>query len=349
MNIEENVNGQQTTQPILLKKRGRKPKNRDNLDIDKINENVDLKKKELNILPSPKKSNFIYKIENTILHFPIKTDINKPTSIFTFNTEEDTRNDFTRGKVFPLNKDEPTPYDPNVFINMHADFENATHSFAYVQNDIPKNKNLKLGTINKTIRIVPVLNEFIQCNNEQTMPEQTDICCFWDTEKFDNQPLGMPEKKVGDTFFVKGCFCSFNCMASYSFSLNDDKVWERFALINLMYKKMYNLNQNFKVELAPPREALKKFGGIYGIDRFRELCNEKSIKTLSFPIINIQSYLEEINLKTANDNASSNGPTHLDVKNYLDKVNNDYKLSRNKNLGSSQKNTLEFCMGLKKV
>ncbi len=329
---EECLENKESIQPVLVKKRGRKPKNREAAtEIEKLNETLD-KKKEANILPSPKKSAIISKIENTILHFPIKSDLAKPVK-----------------NIFHVSNgvEDPLPYDPNVFFNMHADFENTvTHSFAYVNNELPKNKNLKLNSINKTINIVPVLNSFVECNNEQTMPERTNICCFWCTEQFDNQPIGMPEKKLGDTFFVKGCFCSFNCMASYNFSLNDDKVWERYSLINLMYKKMYNLNQNFKVELAPPREALIKFGGVYDIQRFRELCFEKSVKALSFPIINIQCYLEEINLQM-NDSMSNSCPNQTDVKNYLEKVNNDFKLSRNKNLGT--KNTLEMCMGLKKV
>jgi hypothetical protein len=135
-------------------------------------------------------------------------------------------------------------------------------------------------------------------------------------------------------------------MASYNFSLNDEKMWERYALINLMYKKLYNLNQNIKIQLALPREALSKFGGVYDIVRFRELCKEKSIKMMSFPIISVQTYLEEINLNNV-DNTSSQGPTQSEVKTYLDKVNNQYKLAREKTMAS--KNTLEFCMGLKKV
>lgn len=330
-------------QPVLVKKRGRKPKNREHVvDIEKINDSLESKKKDMNFFATSKKSSIICKIENTILHFPIKSDLLvKPPIHSNLNTNSIFNNN--------QNEVEPKPHDPNIFINMHADFENATHNFAFINNNLPKNKNLKLNLINKNIKIVPVLNEFIEHNHLKCIPERTNICCYWDTEQFDTQPLGLPEKKLGDTFFVKGCFCSFECMASYNFSINDDKVWERYALINLMYKKMFNLNQNFKVELAPPREALLKFGGVYNIHKFRELCSEKSIKILSFPIINIQCYLEEINIATnSNNDLSSSGPSQMEVKNYLEKVNNDFKLSRSKLLNTT-KNTLEMCMGLKKV
>ena len=322
--------------PILPKKRGRKPKNRDiQVDLKNIepsdNDNID------KILTTPKKSFFLTKIENTILHFPIRTDISKTTPITKTTFSFPNQNIDIQG---------PSAYDPSIYVNMHADFDNAvSHSFAYV-NPEPK-KNLMLNAINKSVKIIPLLQAFIDCNKNSALPEKTDICCFLCTEGFDNPPVGLPEKKVGNTFFVKHCFCNYNCMARFNFDINDDKMWERYALINLMYKLHYNLNQNIKVELAPPRDSLIKFGGKYTIEQFREMCHNKSVKIMSFPIISIQTYLEEMNNQLHADNLSSGGPSQSEVKTYLEKVNDQYKLSRNKNTGS--KNTLEFCMGLKKV
>jgi hypothetical protein len=322
--------------PIMPKKRGRKPKNRD-ITNEKIITAPSEEKQEDKILATPKKSFFMTKIENTILHFPIKGNISK--GLF---------DECSKNNIFTQNNESvgPIPYDPNMYINMHADFENASHSFAFVPPELEIKKSIGFTAINKTVKIVPLLGEFTKCNESRVLPEKTNVCCFWDTEPFENPPVGLPERKEGDTFFVKHCFCSFNCMASFNFSLNDEKMWERYALINLMYKKQYNLNQNIKIQLAPPREALIKFGGVYDIVKFRELNKEKSIKIMSFPIISIQTYLEEMNA-TAADNASSQGPTQSEVKTYLEKVNDQYKLSRKKTMAS--RNTLEFCMGLKKV
>jgi len=336
--------------PILPKKRGRKPKNRDPL-VDKPNciktienkEQIELLEKQV---PTPKKSFFLTKIENTILYFPIKSDITNPSeSINTILASKS--KGLVTGKSIDISG--PSPYDPSVYVNMHADFENTSHSFAFVQPE-PK-KNLSLNAINKTIKIIPLLSHFIEMNDSKTLPLTTDICCYWCTEQFENQPIGLPEKKLGDTFFVKYCFCSFNCMTSYNFSINDEKVWERYALINLMYKKIYNLTHNIKIDLAHPRESLAKFGGKYTIEEFRDRCKEKSVKVMSFPVISIQTYLEEMNLSLNGDNNSvvqgQHGPTQTEVKNYLDKVHDQYKLSRKSTAAS--KNTLEFCMGLKKV
>jgi hypothetical protein len=321
--------------PILPKKRGRKPKNRDiPNDIKNIETTTDDNIEKL--LPAPKKSFFLTKIENTILHFPIKTEIGKQIasnkSNFSFSNQ-------------PIDIQGPSAYDPSIYVNMHADFENVSHSFAFV-NPEPK-KNLTMNAINKNVKIIPLLKSFIDCNGTKSFPEKTDICCFLCTEGFDNPPVGLPEKKIGDTFFVKHCFCNYNCMARFNFDINDDKMWERYALINLMYKKQYNLTQNIKVELSPPREALIKFGGAYTIDQFRDMCHNKSVKIMSFPVISVQTYLEEMNNQLHADNLSSSGPSQSEVKNYLEKVNDQYKLSRNTK--NESKNTLEFCMGLKKV
>jgi len=325
-------------QPVLPKKRGRKPKHRENVDKPLFVKTIENGESADRTTVTPKKMFFLTKIENTILHFPIKADISKFVETVT-----------QQKKTFPnssLDISGPTPYDPNVYVNMHADFENASHSFAFVGSE--PIKNLNLNTINKGIKIIPLLSGFVDCNASKTLPVTTDVCCYWCTEQFDNQPVALPEKKVGDTFFVKFCFCSFNCMSSYNFSINDEKIWERYALINLMYKKLYNLTHNIKIDLAPPRESLAKFGGKYSIEEFRNVCKEKSIKVMSFPIISIQTYLEEVNTQNNTDNLSnSQGPTQNEVKNYLEKVNDQYKLSRNK--ASVSKNTLEFCMGLKKV
>jgi hypothetical protein len=333
--------------PILPKKRGRKPKNRDQV-LDKPSTIKTLESKEANDLveklaPTPKKSFFLTKIENTILYFPIKGDITNPSESISTILSTKSKSLFSN-KTIDISG--PSPYDPNVYVNMHADFENASHSFAFVQPE-PK-KNLSLNAINKNVKIVPLLGHFMESNESKSLPLKTDICCYWCTEQFENQPIGLPEKKVGDTFFVKHCFCSFNCMTSFNFSINDEKVWERYALINLMYKKIYNLIHNIKIDLAPPREALLKFGGKYTVEQFRELCKEKSIKIMSFPVISIQTYLEEMNASLNGDNGSvSHGPSQTEVKNYLDKVHDQYKLSRKST--SASKNTLEFCMGLKKV
>ena len=55
---------------------------------------------------------------------------------------------------------------------------------------------------------------------------------------------------------------------SYNIDLNDEKVWKRNSLLNLLYKKTYNKDINIKP--APSWKVLKDFGGTVTIDEFRD-------------------------------------------------------------------------------
>lgn len=304
----------------------------------------------------PKKSFFLAKIENTILHFPIKHKLDLTPDVMC-----DT-------PLLPTAPDVPFPYDPNIYVTMHADFENNTsesssNTFSFIKTNggVPP----PLLPNNRSITIIPVLPTFVESSRQsQTMPERTDVCCYWCTEPFDTTPLGLPERKIGNVFFVKHCFCDFPCMATFNFEKKDSLMWERYALITLMRKSMYNLNQSVKVHLAPPREALAKFGGKYSIEAFRNLYKDKSVKVMSHPIIHIQTYLEENQLsadthtqlqqQTYNSNGNGNNTlknNNLEAKQhqqYLHKIHEKYSLARTKDILTSR-NTLEFCMGLKNV
>jgi hypothetical protein len=307
-------------------------------------------------LQPPKKAFFLAKIENTILHFPIKHKLDLTPDVP------------SEAPLVPLASSSPFPYDPNIYVSMHADFENNTtatsesSTFSFIKAGEAQPPPLPP---NRSITIIPVLPTFKTTQQNQTMPERTDVCCYWCSEPFSTPPLGLPERKIGKTFFVKHCFCDFPCMASYNFDKGDSLMWERYALIMLMRKSMYNLNQDVKVFLAPPREALAKFGGKYTIDEFRNLHKSKSIKVMSHPIIHIQTYLEENQLSadthtqlqqqtySGGIGGSGSGITittksTAEKQQSLLKINERYNLARTKDVLTSR-NTLEFCMGLKYV
>ena len=304
-------------------------------------------------LQQPKKAFFLAKIENTILHFPIKHKLDLTPDVV----------DTTATKTNDVSPDAPFPYDPNVYVSMHADFENnaseasSSNTFSFIKTNGGTTSSFPP---NRSITIVPLLPTFVESKSSRQMPERTDVCCYWCTEPFSSTPLGLPERRIGSMFFVKHCFCDFPCMAAFNFEKKDSRMWERYALITLMRKSMYNLNQAVKVHLAPPREALVKFGGKYSIEEFRILHKNKSIKVMSHPIIHIQTYLEENQLsadthtqlqqQTYNSNNKNNTPiNNIEAKQqqYLHKIEK-YNLARTKDILTSR-NTLEFCMGLKNV
>ena len=116
------------------------------------------------------------------------------------------------------------------------------------------------------------------------------------------------EKYSDSNFYVSGCFCSFNCVGAYNLSLNDDKVWNRYSLLKLMY---YMINKNkiisisdIEINIAGPKELLKKYGGPMTIDEYRK--NSKILgreyHKLIPPFIPVNSGFEEITNSKINAN-----------------------------------------------
>ena len=200
--------------------------------------------------------------------------------------------------------------------------------------------------INKIIKknLKNILYEFINANNDKTWPESTNTHCWWCCHQFTCMPCSLPEYYKKDKFYVSGCFCSFNCTASYNFSKNDDDVWERYTLLNLMYKKLYNQKLT-KINLAPPRETLKMFGGYLSIEEFREnsLKNDKTFVVIKPPLISIIPKIEE-NISNTGKNFKNN---NIQInESILNKTQNNLKLKRNKPV-TNPNSTLQSFMDLK--
>ena len=159
--------------------------------------------------------------------------------------------------------------------------------------------------------------------------DKTDIACWWCTCNFNTPPCFIPEKVVDNTYYVFGCFCSFNCAASYNVSIDDYKVWDRYSLIKKLYNTIYENNKDILV--APPRESLKKFGGPLSIEEFRRNHEvvKKKYRMIMPPMVSIVPFIEESYV----DNSKFK---KLKIMNGED----DYVLKRSKPLPNT-KNTLQ--------
>ncbi len=181
-----------------------------------------------------------------------------------------------------------------------------------------------------------IMVEFMNANMYHEWPDQTNIHCWWCAHQFEGPPCCLPEYMRRDKFYVSGCFCTFNCAASYNFSRNDNSVWERYTLLNLMYKKLYNL-PFVKIAMAPPREALKIFGGYMSIEEFRDHCikQDRAFQVVKPPLISIIPKIEE-NLHPKNRPVNEN---------ILQSTQTKLKLTRTKPL-ISEKSTIQSFMNI---
>jgi len=179
---------------------------------------------------------------------------------------------------------------------------------------------------NKKRGFFEIMHEFIHSDN---WLDKTDICCWWCCHQFETVPIGLPVKyDENKKFHVKGVFCSFSCMMAYK---NDNSIYQsKRDLINFLYKK---LTGTFLLDInlvpAPPRCALKIFGGELNINQFRNSFKENKIyKMIQYPMFICNDYIEEVdieNIKRVNQNVFSDIPTNktlnLDEKRIEDAKN----------------------------
>ena len=179
------------------------------------------------------------------------------------------------------------------------------------------------------------------CMNGDKWPEKTDIPCLWDCHSFKNTPWGVPYKFTNGKFQLFGNFCSANCVLSYilHFYHDDDALWEKVALLNLLNFKVYK--EYTSIVPAFDKMGLKMFGGTLEIEEYRNITgtNDKSYGVEFPPCNTIIPMLEEIYKKTNLNN------TFIPVdKTRMQAANNELKLKRSKPV-VNHKNTLDFCLG----
>lgn len=249
----------------IPKKRGRKPKN--------IIKNID----ESSIFKFNQIKNMDNQSNNLIIHLKISSNFISKNN----NLIEPFNNEFSN-----INKSED--FKINSFKKKEILDDNINLDNADKKSDkfMKKYNNISIST-----NLYDTFQSFLPYNNN--WPIQSNIYCMWCSHPFDNIPCGIPTKIINEKFYLKGCYCSFNCAASHIFDKNNYTKWDEYSLLNLLAKKILNIQENIK--LAPPRESLKIFGGILDIQEFRDNSNNINIdyKLNIPPMIAIIPKIEE--------------------------------------------------------
>ena len=191
--------------------------------------------------------------------------------------------------------------------------------------------------------------QFNEANKtNDSWPLSTSIHCWWCCHPFDGAPCGLPYEYLDNKFHVYGIFCSPECAASYNFdNTTGDEIWERYSLLNFLYRKIYNDN-NIKIKLASPRQILKIFGGKLTIKEFRQL-NSNYLKTYKLIIPPMVSIIPQQEFNCIDKGFNSNlDKKYVTIKktDISNNNNTELRLKRSKPF-ISDKNTLEKCMNLK--
>jgi hypothetical protein len=129
-----------------------------------------------------------------------------------------------------------------------------------------------------------------EMNKTSSWPSSTNIKCWWCRHNFKGVPCALPVYYVNEIFYVFGIFCSPECAAAYNFSdfLNIGDKWERYSLLNFLYRRLYGDN-NIRIKLAPPWQTLQDCGGQLSIQEFRQqnLDPDNSVKIILPPMTSL--------------------------------------------------------------
>ncbi len=341
--------------PHTPKKRGRKPKNKND------------KKKSLNVIKRKrgrKPKDRVYLLTNKqkialldnnlhqdsmVIHLPISVG-QMECDITNMNNNNNTYIEKTILEYTP-DISTPQPYDPpdtNYKLNSNEKYDYKKNNIILEKPNLNFNtKDIKYNLYeNKKLVQISIKQSVINQTNSNVESQHinTNYCCWWCCHRFNDNPIGIPIKYVDNKFNVYGNFCSFNCALTYNFYSDSANKWDRSSLLHLLYKKFYGLKES-NIAYAPEREFLKIFGGHMNIDEFRNVQIQDSTYKVTYPpITSIIAQLEETKI--------INNGNHIKSKNVvipiddirIQKASNQLKLKRSKPM--VEKNTLEQCMQL---
>lgn len=177
-------------------------------------------------------------------------------------------------------------------------------------------------------------------------PTHETHCCWWCTLAFDWQAYTMPLRYEGrtQTYRTYGAFCSPECAAAYMFD-NDGKFGDTLKQYEMLHRMVHKHVQNrrVRIKLAPPRETLKKFGGVYDEDAYRSLLTNyrTDVRVVMPPVQPVQTTIEEC---VVNYNTPVKKYVPIDNAR-VELATNELRLKRKKK--HSSENTLETFMRLR--
>ena len=279
-----------------------------------------------------------------IAHLPIHSgDIDNDL----FATTPVVEDDVVRNSI---QHQQPKPYDPE---DVYAQFGSAASC------DLLMTTTPKTVVTEKVKEAAPVVERpslpmhyseklmmrFQDSNREQRLPDSTDVACFWDCHSFRGQPCVIPVKIEEDIWRIYGNFCSPECAAAHLFNepLDSSVQWERYALLNRLYA-----DGERSVRLAPPRTALRMFGGTLDVSEYRGIVGDKRMRidVMTPPMISI---IQVMDTKPIDFYDASVKNTFIPWE--MDRMNRPgaqgLRLRRTKPVAEKE-STLEFCMGIVK-
>lgn len=190
----------------------------------------------------------------------------------------------------------------------------------------------------------------VSTQDDGNWPKSTAQWCWYCCHPFDTQPLPMPIKydDKRDVFHVMGTFCSWACMKAYNRESSSYTKSMNANNITLFRKRCTGCLGSIRP--APPRQALRVFGGTMGIHEFRA-ASQKALEYTVLPphmIVHHHAIVETDTTKAPpTKQKTAPGVDLAAVVNFKDVAtkNETLRLKRPKPL-QSNRNALERTMGI---
>ena len=189
-----------------------------------------------------------------------------------------------------------------------------------------------------------LLVQFKDSAEVKTIPQTSDVACFWCCHVFTNRPIVLPMRDTGEHLQVIGNFCSPECACSYLFDMRQDSHtrWEQLALLYRVYGEACQ----GKIQPAPARNTLKLFGGGLSITEYRGLIQSHKVR-IDIHLPPMVSILATMDTKPIDfyDSSLTKGASET-IKERLQKAEEVLRLRRTKPL-KAWESTLDACINLR--
>lgn len=259
----------------------------------------------------------------------------------------------------PVNYDphppgEAIPYDSNADNPFYEDTEQLLSADTFKQQEsvpaktelvqVSKNESALNTSMDYYGLKSTLLIQYKDSADVRTIPEKSDIACFWCSHIFAGRPVVLPLRDTGEYLVVTGNFCCPECASAYLFDIRQDSHtrWEQLALLY----RVYGDACNGKIQPAPSRQILKIFGGTLSIQEYRSLIRSQTVR-VDIHLPPMVSILATMDTKPIDfyDSSLTKGITET-VKERLQKAEEVLRLKRTKPL-KAWESTLDACLNLK--
>lgn len=147
---------------------------------------------------------------------------------------------------------------------------------------------------------------------EKEWPKSTKISCWWCTEPFDGPPVCIPRNKPSlKTVDCYGVFCDFPCAKAYLKHDPNLRTLGRAEPSLLADLRLKMTGSIAPYDAAPPRQALKKFGGDMTVSEFRSNKTQIAIFPTNFKPASTFMEEEDVSKNKRDGFPSTRGPKEL--------------------------------------